>query len=113
MMRSLRMFYRQRYLNSSEMYNCFMLKKAQFPPPPPKKKKDLYSLCVVDFNLSFCQMSEAEIVVRIESSFKCNLLTLTHHTENDFSQLLFVCFWTRHIFHFFSIKCFRHYRVLL
>ena len=38
MMRSLRMFYRQRYLNSSEMYNCFMLKKAQFPPPPPKKK---------------------------------------------------------------------------
>lgn len=84
MMRSFRMFYRQRYLNYSEMYNCFMLKKAQFPPPP-KKKKDLCSLCVVDFNLSFCQMSEAEIVVRIESSFKCNLLTSTHHTESDFS----------------------------
>ena len=30
-------------------------------------------------------MSEAEIVVRIESSFKCNLLTSTHHTESDFS----------------------------
>ena len=84
MMRSFRMFYRQRYLNYSEMYNCFMLKKAQFPPPPPKKK-DLCSLCVFDFNLSFCQMSEAEIVVRIESSFKCNLLTSTHHTESDFS----------------------------
>ena len=83
MMRSFRMFYRQRYLNYSEMYNCFMLKKAQFPPP--QKKKDLCSLCVVDFNLSFCHMSEAEIVVRIESSFKCNLLTSTHHTESDFS----------------------------
>ena len=45
MMRSLRMFYRQRYLNSSEMYNCFMLKKAQFPPPPKKKKK-IYILFV-------------------------------------------------------------------
>lgn len=69
MMRSFRMFYRQRYLNYSEMYNCFMLKKAQFPPPPPKKK-DLCSLCVVDFNLSFCQMSEAEI----SFSIKCSAL---------------------------------------
>ena len=44
MMRSFRMFYRQRYLNYSEMYNCFMLKKAQFPPP--KKKKKIYVLFV-------------------------------------------------------------------
>ena len=54
MMRSFRMFYRQGYLNYSEMYNCFMLKKAQFPPP---KKKTFFAVNV--------QQSLQGIVIRL------------------------------------------------